>query len=256
MKFTLRKRISLVSAFSRAWFKGRDQGTLLGFTWSFLNPLIMTGRLFFLFQDKVNFEVKGNYFLYILIGTVTWNFFGITVQRGQQVLLERVYLVRNFVFPKELLVFSEIGVYCIQHLCELCIVFGFAAFNQIGFSVHIVMVPFILGVEVIIIAGAALVLSCLSVYARDIQHIWSVFVRMGFFLTPIFYEPSSVSDTFRWVVALNPMTYVIGFLRDAILYHRFPAMGAFFAVVSFSLIFVCAAYRFFKFFEPRVVERI
>jgi len=248
--------LNLAREFSISWFKLRDQRTVLGLFWSFLNPLIMTSILYFLFRSRIGLGKERTYFLYILIGTVSWNFFSISVQAGLSVLLSRADMVRNVFFPKEILIFSQIGVYVIQHLFEILVVFIFIILAKVGFSLHILLLPFIILIEGIIIAGLSLILSCICIYARDMEYIWSVFARMGFFLVPIFYKTSSLSPQFRWIVLLNPMTQIINFYRDVLLYHRFPNLISFTLVFLFSIALLISGYKIFKGFEPRIVERV
>jgi len=256
MEIFTRQYLNLVKEFSISWFKLRDQRTALGLFWSFLNPLIMTAILYFLFRSRISLDEESSYFLYILIGTVSWNFFAISVQAGLSVLSNRANMVRNVVFSKEILIFSQIGVYVIQHTFEIAVVLIFAIFTGIGFSLHLLIFPLVIMIESLLIASLSLFLSCISVYARDMEYIWSVIARMGFFLVPIFYEVSSLSPQFRWIVLLNPMTYIINFYRDILLYHKFPNLFAIFLVSIFSAVFLIGGYGFFKYYEPRIVERV
>ncbi len=256
MEIFKRRYLNLIREFSTSWFKLRDQRTILGLFWSFLNPLIMTAILYFLFKSRMSVDGDRGYFLYILIGTVSWNFFVVSTQQGLAVLLRRANMVRNVVFPKEILVFSQIGTYIIQHIFEILVVFLFIIIGKIGFSLHLLLLPVIILMVSCIIAGLSLMLSCVCVYARDLEYIWSVFARMGFFLVPVFYKVSSLSPQFRWVVVINPMTQIINFYRDILLYHRFPNLFAFILMLLFSFIFLISGYKFFKLYEPKIVERV
>ncbi|MDP2923121.1 MAG: ABC transporter permease [Candidatus Omnitrophota bacterium] len=255
MKLLSRECINLIKQFTISWFKLRDQRTILGFFWSFLNPLIMTAILYFLFKTRIGEEYTENYFLYILIGTVSWNFFAICVQANTRVLLDRALMVRNVVFPKEILIFSNVGVYIIQHFFEILVVFVFIIFTGVGFSAHVVILPLIVAIEAVLIASISLILSCICVYARDIEHIWTVIARMGFFLVPIFYKISSLSKQFRWIVMINPMSQVINFYRDVLIYHKIPNLTIFATMLIFSFVFLAVSYKLFKSFEPKIVEK-
>ncbi|MFC1576917.1 ABC transporter permease [Candidatus Omnitrophota bacterium] len=251
-----RRYMNLTKEFTIAWFKLRDQRSILGFLWSFLNPLIMASILYFLFRSRMGLEKERTYFLYILIGMISWNFFSISVQIGLAALLKRPGMVKNVIFPKEILVFSSICLFVIQHIFEIAVVFLFLAFARVGFSAHLLLLPVVILLEGFIIAGIALFLSCVCIYARDIVHIWTVFVRMGFFLVPVFYKTSALSPRFRWIVAINPMTQIMNFYRDILLYHRLPDTGAFLLVLLFSSVLLILGYRFFKVYEFRIAERV
>ena len=245
----------LAKEFSLSWFKLRDQRSILGLFWSFLNPLAMSAILFFLFKSRMNMEDDPDYFLYILIGSVAWNYFATTIQGSLGVLVRKAYMMRNVVFPKEILVFSQVGVFVIHHILELSVVFLFITFHHAGFSHHLLVLPAVILIEGILILGITLFITCLCIYARDIDHIWAVLTRMGIFLVPIFYKVETLSPQFRWLVAYNPLTQIIEIYRDILLYQRWPDWNIFFATGGFAILVFWAGYRFFKFMEPRMVER-
>ncbi len=247
---------NLVREFSLCWFKLRDQRSILGLLWSFLNPLIMSAIMYFLFKSRMDRAKEGaNYFLYILIGSVAWNYFATSIQSSLGVLVRKAYMMRNVIFPKEILVFSQIGVFLIQHILELTVVFLFIVLHKIGFSIHIIGLPFIILIEGILIIGITMILACVCVYAHDAEHIWAVFARMGLFMVPIFYYTDSLSPQFRWIVIYNPLTQIISFYRDILLYHRWPPLIPLALTTLLALLIFAGAYKFFKFMEPHMVER-
>ncbi|MBP7088738.1 MAG: ABC transporter permease [Candidatus Omnitrophica bacterium] len=256
MNLSVREYFNLIKEFSLADFKIRDQRTVLGFLWSFINPMIMSAILFFLFKSRLMGDYKINYFFYILIGNVTWNFFSLSTTLAAVTLILKESIVKNFSFPKEILVLSAIGTFLIQHFFELLAVFIFAIIFKIGFSIHILWLPLILFTEIMLIAGLSLFLSCLCVYVKDIDHIWMVITRMGFFVVPIFYELSDISPKFKWLIAINPMTQIIIFLRDVLLYHRNPVFFNLMLLFLFNLIFLCLGSIFFNKNKYKIAERV
>ena len=243
---------NLVKEFTLSWFKLVDQRTLMGAFWGFLNPLIMTSILYFLFKGTRDF----NYFLYILIGIISWNFFCGAIQANHNVLLARADMLKNVIFPKEILIFSQSGVFICQHILEILAVSVFLIFGKVGFSIHLIFLPLIILIEFLLILGASLILSCVCVYARDMVYIWSIYARMGFFLVPIFYEISSLGSNFKLIVVLNPMTHIIGFYRDILLYHKTPNLFMLLGLIVLSCMFIVAGYKFFKLFEAKVAEKV
>jgi len=256
MKFSIREQFNLVKEFSVADFKARDQRSALGFLWSFINPMIMSTILFFLFRERLGEDKLAHYFYYILIGNVTWNFFSLSTAVATVTLVLKEPIVKNFTFPKETLIFSAIGTFLIQHSFELLAVFVFAVILGIGFSMHILLLPFILFSEILLIAGLSLFLACLRVYIKDIDYIWTVITRMGFFVVPVFYELSAISEKFRWLIAINPMTQIMIFLRDILLYHRNPSFLSLGVISIFNLAVLILGYRFFKRHQYKIAERI
>lgn len=246
----------LIKEFSVAKFKIKDQRSILGFLWSFLNPLIMTSILYFLFKSRLGQDNNKDYFLYVLVGTVTWNFFVMATSAGLASIIHNAEMARNVAFPKEILVYSEVGVFIIQHFFELLAVFVFISLFGVGFSAHILLLPIIIAIEILLITGIALFLSFASVYVRDLDHIWNVLTRMGFFVVPIFYTASSISPAFKWAVAINPMSQIMTFLRKVLLYHDAVSAVNLILVFIFSLAVLTLGYASFKHYEYKIVEKV
>jgi lipopolysaccharide transport system permease protein len=200
--------------------------------------------------------LERNYFLYILIGTVMWNFFAMATSGGLASIVDNPNIVKNTAFPKGILVYSAIGTFIIQHFFELLTIFLFIGILGVGFSIHILFLPFIIGVEILLITGISLFLSCLCVYAFDLRHIWEVVTRMAFFVVPIFYTASEISPKFRWVVAINPMSQIMMFSRDVLLYHQAPSLSNLIIVFVFSLFLLIAGYKIFKHYEYSIAEKV
>lgn len=245
---------NLIKQFSLAWFKARDQGTILGILWSFLNPLIIALILFFIFRNSLN---KGNYFfIYILSGTIIWNFLASSIQSATTVLLWRRELVKNIYFPKETLVYGLVGMFIIQHLFELMILLAFLLIMKLGISIHLIFLPAVFMVECLIILGLGLILALVSVYARDIEYIWAAISRMGLFLVPIFYQVEHLSERLEIVVKINPITQIIIFYRDVLIDHRLPNLTNFAIVLLFAIILFLLSLKIFKKHEKIIAERV
>jgi len=254
MKFTRRQYFDLIKEFSVAWFKERDQRTILGFLWSFLNPLIITLILFLIF--KKSFSENNYFFLYILIGTICWNYLSATAQSSITVLLWRDQMVKSLIFPNETLIIAQVGVFFIQHLFELLIIILFAMILKIGFSWHILLLPIAIILESAIILGLSLILAVIGVYARDMEYIWGALTRIGFFLVPIFYKIKDLSSKLQLVVKINPVTQIIILYRDILLDHQLPNLFGFGSLVIFSILILIAGYVLFRKYEKKMAERV
>lgn len=251
-----KRYFNLIKELSIAWFKSKDQRSVLGFLWSFLNPLIMASILFFLFKSRMLVGSERHYFLYILIGTVTWNFFVMATSAGLTSIVYFPDMVRNIAFPREILPLSAVGTFTIQHIFELLAVFLLIAISGIGFSIYIFLLPVILVAEILLIIGLSLFLSCICVYTLDMLHVWNVLTRMGFFVVPVFYSISNISLRFRGIVTINPMSQIIISLRDILLYKRMPSLLNLSLVFIFGLFISVIGYKFFKYHEFKIAEKV
>jgi ABC-type polysaccharide/polyol phosphate export permease len=234
----------------------RDQSALFGLIWSFCNPIIMTTVLYFLFRTRFSTGTGIESFLYILAGTIFWGFFQSSLTTAIQGVSGRRDIARNVVFPKEILVISQVCSRLIQFFFEIFLMLLVAGILGTRFSFHVLLLPLIVLSELFLIIGLGLFFSVIVIYVYDTAHLLSSFMGLLFFLTPVFYKPSALSLWAQRLVWLNPVSYFVTFARDVILYHRFPAWDHFFYVTCLSVIIFFAGYKFFKSQEDRIVEAI
>jgi lipopolysaccharide transport system permease protein len=256
MRVLDKKYINLVYELAVSDFKLREQGTVLGFIWTLLNPLLMLGLLYMLFAKRIGIGVE-HYGIYLLIGILHWNLFSTATTQGLQSIMMKRETLRNIRIPGTAVVIGSVATVFISFILEMVILIGFLSFSKVGFSTAMFSFPLILVAQLILIAGLSLVLSCLNVYFKDMQHIWGVLLKMGFFLTPIFYPvPMFIPSAKAAIYSLNPMTQIIVFARDALIYKKAPSLAGFlFLFVSVSVIFA-VAYFIFKKLEDGIIERI
>lgn len=245
---------NLLKTFSYYWFKLSDQRMLLGFLWSFLNPLITALILYLIFKKSFGSQ-NYSYFLYILIGSVSWNFLSSSVQSALPVLINRGGMIKNVPFPKEILISAKIGVFLLRHALEIILIVILVALTQ-NLSWHMVFLPLIFLLEAAVALAISLILALANVYMRDIEYIWAVLVRVGFFLVPIFYRLEDLPRNFRHIVYLNPFTQILIFYRDVLVGHHAPNPVNLISVIAFSTVFLAISLLIFRNFEHNMAERV
>lgn len=219
-------------------FKLRDQGTFLGFLWTLLQPLAMLSVLYWLFRNRLGETVQYPG-LYLLVGIVLWTFFASGTAKGLLSLVVRRDLISAVTFPRELIVISAVLTVMYSSTLEFLVVLGFALAIGAGLSWAWLALPLVLLLEGVLVVGCALLFAPWYVYARDLDNIWNIVLRIGFFLTPIFYLPEhflSASD--RAIYMLNPVTQIMTQARQILLQHEFPSLAAlgYTTVVAFLLL--------------------
>ncbi len=237
-------------------FKLRDQGTVLGFMWTLLNPLLMLTILYMLFSKRLGRGID-HYEIYLLIGIIQWNFLSGGTNEGLKSIMNNHWILRNINIPRSAVVLSSVLAVCISFLLELLVLGGFIVFSGLGFSPSIVFLPFVILIQLLLIIGISFVLSCLNVYFRDTGHIWNVILRIGFFTTPIFYSiPMFISKPKMIAYSLNPMTQLIIFTRQIILSKTAPPLPDMLFVFLAVLILLAACYSIFKRSEDGIIEKL
>lgn len=246
---------NLLRAIVFSQFKRREQGSLLGVLWSILNPLLMLTIIYLVFKHRIGSQVE-NYGLYLLIGIVIYTYFVNSTGAAMRVLQGMSALAANAIFPKEILVVATVLSRSVEFAvsCLVCIAIALLT------GIHLTSAVFWLVLVVFLLTAFAtsvsLIMSCCYLYLRDTEHIYQVFLRLLFFLTPIFYTMDYVGDGFaRNIVMLNPLTHLTMFARYAILGGDSLVMEMLISLLLVSVMLVLSLMVFRK-FEPFIAERV
>ncbi len=256
MNLLNRKYINLMREFTLFVFKSREQGTVLGFMWTLLHPLIMLTILYMLFSKRLGRGID-HYEIYLLIGIVQWNFLTAGTNEGLKSIMKNRAILRNIYVPPIAIVISTVFAVFISFSVELLVLGGFILFSGLGFSPVILFLPAIIIMQLLLVTGISLVLSCLNVYFKDTAYIWNVILKIGFFVTPIFYSvPMFISRTKMTLYFLNPMTQLMVFMRQIIVFKSMPSLTSMLLVFLGVLAILSASWVFFRKVEDSIIERI
>jgi ABC-2 type transport system permease protein len=250
-----KKNRALLAELVRTDFKLRYQGSVLGYAWSLLRPLLLFVILYLVF---VKFLKIGNgvphYPIYLLLGIVIWNFFNEMTVQSVTSIVGRGDLIRKIKIPRGIIVFSSSISALINLLLNLVVVFAFMFINQVDLFRTILLLPLIL-LEVYIFAlGLSLFLSATFVKYRDISYIWEVVLQAGFYLTPILYPLSKITNlTFQKLILLNPMAQSIQDARYSVVTHQTVTIyqifeGGWYKFIPFAIVAIVFVFglRYFK----------
>jgi len=249
------RRLNLLRELTVAQYTLKDQSTVGGLLWSLLNPLFMVGVLFVFVRGWQGGTVEHSG-ASLLLGVIAYTYFANATSGSMRVLFNMKPLTREAVFPKELLVLSSTMSHTIDFLITtgLCVVGATIA----GMRISWLALPLagVVLLEFLVVLWVSLVLSCLYLVARDLEHIYQVFLRALLFLTPVFYPQSLLGHGLAQdLVTLNPLAQVIDLAR-AILLDGDPSLGRLFGLLVVNGLLVVASFRLFRAFEPRLAEYV
>ncbi len=206
-----KKNRALLSELVRTDFKLRYQGSVLGYTWSLLRPLLLFLILYVVFVKFLKLGSSIPYFpIYLLLGIVIWNFFNEMTVQSLGSVVGRGDLIRKIRIPRWIIVFSSSISALINFFLNLVVVSIFMVINHVPISSKAIWFPLIV-LEIYILAlGLSLFLSAAFVKYRDIQYIWEVILQAGFYITPILYPLSLITNlTFQKIIMINPIAQAI-----------------------------------------------
>ncbi len=219
--FSKQNRV-LVSELVRTDFKLRYQGSVLGYAWSLLRPLFLFVILYTVFTVifPLGKEIP-HYPVYLLLGIVMWNFFIEMTMQSLGSIVGRGDLIRKIRIPRWIIVLSSSFSAVINLLLNLIIITVFMIIGRVEpSSLVILLVPLFLEVYLFAL-GVSFFLSAAFVKFRDISYIWEVLLQAGFYLTPILYPLSRISNmTFQKLILMNPMAQAIQDSRYVLITKR------------------------------------
>ena len=222
-----KKNRALLSELVRTDFKLRYQGSTLGYAWSLLRPLMIFLILYVVFVKFLKIGTGIPHFpVYLLLGIVIWNFFNEMTVQSLGSIVGRGDLIRKIRIPRWLIVLST-SISALINLGLNMIVIGvFMVVNNVDITRTIVWVPLIL-LEVYVFAlGLSLFLSAAYVRFRDVNYIWEVVLQGLFYLTPILYPISLITNlSLQKLLLLNPMAQSIQDARYAMVSHETVTIG-------------------------------
>lgn len=236
--------------------KVRYRDSFLGFGWSMLNPLLMTGVFYLVFHEFLR-NPTPMFPVFLLCGILPWNWCSAAVMGGIGSIVGNGHLIKKVYFPRELLPVSTVLSNMVHFLLALPILFLMMLIFGAPFTPWMALLPVLMVIQLTFLVGVALFLSCLNVFLRDTQSIMEVLISLWFFLTPVFYRVADVaSEWATWLYLLNPMASLVTAYR-AILYDgRAPDLSllAITALTAFGVL--VAGYLFFARNSPVFAEEL
>jgi lipopolysaccharide transport system permease protein len=232
------------------------RGSVLGFTWSILIPLLMIGVYTVAFTYVMGVSTP-RFVLYLLIGLLAWNFFGGAVSGATEAVSGAGSLLKSVVFPRAVLPLSVVLFHLSQYLLTLVV---FLPVMLLVYRVPptplMLLFPVFLALQVLFITGLALALSATTALFRDVRHLVDVSLGMLFWATPIIYEMERVPEQFQFLVLLSPAAPFIRAYQDIFYYAVMPDLTIWVVSVAYALgAFVCGLSVFLA-YEGRFSELV
>jgi ABC-2 type transport system permease protein len=223
---------SLTFMLARTEFKLRFFGSMLGYVWTLVRPLMLFGVMLFVFTDILNIN-KGNptkhYPEYLLTSLILFTYFQETTSGAVPSLVGRESLLRRVRFPR-LVVPLSVALFCLFNLCmNLVVVFIFILASGVDPRLSWLELIPLVGLLVVFASGVGMLLSALYVRFRDVQPIWEVFLQLLYYGSPILYTVQTAAKhhflniPFSRILVLNPLGAVFTQARQALLDSNAPS---------------------------------
>ncbi len=218
MRYITDKNRAILREMVSTDFKVRYQGSVLGYFWSLLKPLLLFAVLYILFTyvAPIGKDVE-HYGVSLLIGIVLWNFFAEATMVGASSVVANGDLIRKISIPRYLVVIASSVSALINLGLSLVIVYIFTVANGITPTLSWFLLPLVILELLIFSVGTAFVLATAYVKYRDVTYIWEVVLQAGFYasavIVPMIVVPKQLHDWFF----MNPIVQIIQDARNILI---------------------------------------
>jgi lipopolysaccharide transport system permease protein len=246
--------------------KARYRGTVLGFLWSFFNPLLLMIVYTVVFGLIISprdpdFESKPLiYALYLFCGILPWQWFSSSTMESANVLMINGNLIKKILFPAEILPVVTVTSNMIHFFFGLPILLVAVPILGKTLTPYVLLLPLVVLVQYVFTLGFSLLISSLTVHFRDIKDILANWLTFWFFATPIIYpmtfDTIEKSALLRLMLNLNPMTHIVQGYQFCLFYgdlFHWKRLGVTFLV---SLAFFAVAYIIFDRLRDSFAEEV
>lgn len=211
-------------------FEQRFVGSIVGWIWGVIHPLVLLLVWTFVFGICLGVklgprEVTTNYPLWLFAGMLPWLLFNDTVQRSASSLLDHSNLITKTIFPAEVVPVSVFLSSLVSHLLALALAIAAIALWLNHISAMLIFLPLYMLLLGMFAVGLGWVVASLHVYLRDTAQILIVVMTFWFWLTPIFITEGDFPPQMRFLIAGNPLAYLVRAYREALLSYRLPNPG-------------------------------
>lgn len=221
IKGRYRYSVILLKELVRTDFKLRYQNSVLGYMWSLLRPLFMFVILYFIFTKFLHIGDKvPHWAVALFLGLVMWEFFNEVTKQGLKAVVGKGGIIRKINFPKYIIIISSSLSALINLLLNLVIVAIFIVLTKTPVTLSYLLIPVFI-VELYVFAlGCSFILSTIYVKARDINFIWEIILRGGFYATAVIFPMSRIfheSQLAGQVLLFSPVAQAINDARYGML---------------------------------------
>lgn len=247
----LLERRSLLFQLVRRDFEQRFVGSSIGWIWGLIQPLVLLLSWTLVFQVFLKNPPPpgvGSYPLFLFAGMLPWLLFSETVQRSATSLLDQANLITKTVFPSEIIPVSVFLSALAGHLLALTLMVAATGVLKNHISIFLALLPiYVLAIGLLAI-GLGWIVASLNVFLRDTAQAVSVVLTFWFWMTPIFitedrYPKRAIA---RWLLAVNPMTYLVRAYRSMLIDSTTPSVTDLAIAMAYGCAFFVAGGLFFR----------
>lgn len=198
-------------------FKARYASSLLGTVWAFIQPLMTIFIFWFVYEIGFRAAPMKDvpFIIWLLPAFLVWSYFSETLMATTNCLIEYSYLVRKVNFRVSIIPLVKIISVSIIHIAFIGFIFIMNAIYNIEFSIYNLQVIYYFFCTIILLVGLGWLLAAIAPFVSDTMNVINIIIQIGFWATPIIWDPDSMSTTVQFILKFNPMFYICRGYRDS-----------------------------------------
>jgi ABC-2 type transport system permease protein len=233
----------------------RYKGSILGFLWTFINPLFQLIVYTIVFSVILKSDIP-KYYIHLFVALVPWLFFSTTLTSSAASIINSKDLIKKIYFPRLIIPMSVVNGAFMNMIFTMIVVFAALIFSGIGISKYVLFLPVIMILEYLLALGLAFIVSALNVYFRDLEHILGIITMIWMYVTPILYSIDIVPKGLLPIFNLNPMTPIIAAFRSILYYKTMPDLSHMGMILVWSIGFIVVGYFIFQKLQRNFAEEL
>lgn len=193
--------------------KLRYRGSVLGFAWTLLNPVLFMGVYTLVFSVFMHSDIH-NYPLFLLSGLIPWMWLSGAITQSVTSIIGGSGYIGKTLMPAELLVLVGVLSNGVNFLITVALLFLVSLALGVNIGWALLFLPLLVLIELGLTLGLSLMVAAANVFYRDLQQIVNYVLTAAFFMTPIFYARSTVPTNLQFLVVFNPVAGAISAFQD------------------------------------------
>jgi len=235
--------------------KVRYKGSVLGFFWTFMNPLLLMVIYTVVFTSIFKTNIS-HYEVYVFSGILLWNAISGCLNDGAACIVQNTALITKAALPPEIFPLRVVLTHFLNYLLTLPLLFGFSLFRGLDPTFHALQLLFLIPIAMFFMLSIVLGLSVLGAFYRDIQYLVNTLSFALFFTIPVTYPLSILPEKLQTVLILSPLTQLIQMNADAVFFGKAINTGMLIATLSLTISFFIISLLIVRKFHTRIAERI
>lgn len=249
------KYMPLLNELVKRDIKVRYRHSILGMLWTILNPLLMMIVLSIVFANMFRMNVS-NFPVYVMIGNIIFNFNSEATNAGMNAIVYNGTLIKKVYIPKYLFPLSNVLSSFINFAFSFFALLIVMLFTKATFHPTILLSWIPLLYLFIFSLGLSLILCCVNVFFRDLQHLYGVFTMVWMYLSAIFYSVEIVQDNLKMFIVYNPLYQYITYLRNLIMDGVVPNLQTNIVCILYAIVTLLIGIFIFRKYQDKFILHI